>query len=252
MKDEYDRGAFDLQTRLDEKEFKAKKISDSFREFKHEIALSAENSRTSKPIPKRIIAQFEELELRREAEVEKVRLRNINLRMILRKLESKLRAKEQLAEGLHLIDFEQLKIENQTWNEKIEERNEELHKLRKKNTSNVQVLTHIKEKLQFVAAENSVVRKRLAELDADLGRERDRLTKAKRDRELLRLENAGMRQKQGFANSDLLVLDFEQRKQQLQRMHETIADLRERYQLLTSQVETAQARARESAAALGM
>ena len=68
-----------------------------------------------------------------------MRLRNINLRMILRKLESQLRSKEQLAEGLHLIDFEQLKIENQTLNEKIEERNEELHKLRKKNTSNVQV-----------------------------------------------------------------------------------------------------------------
>ena len=32
--------------------------------------------------------------------------------------------KEELAEGLHLIDFEQLKIENQTYNEKIEERNE--------------------------------------------------------------------------------------------------------------------------------
>ena len=39
--------------------------------------------------------------------------------MILRKLESSLRAKEQLAEGLHLIDFEQLKIENQTLNAKV-------------------------------------------------------------------------------------------------------------------------------------
>jgi Domain of unknown function (DUF4201) len=48
-----------------------------------------------------------------------VRLRNINLRMVLRKHEGRLRAKEQLAEGLHLIDFEQLKIENQTLNEKV-------------------------------------------------------------------------------------------------------------------------------------
>ena len=116
--------------------FKAKKIADSFREFKREIALSAENSRTGKPIPRKIIAQFEELELRREAEVEKVRLKHINLRMTLRKLEAQLRAKEQLAEGLHLIDFEQLKIENQTLHEKIEERTEELRKLRKKNTAN--------------------------------------------------------------------------------------------------------------------
>ena len=170
---------------------KLKVIAESFREFKREIARGAENSRTGKPIPKRVIEQFEEMELKREEEAEKVRLKNINLRMTLKKLENSLRAKEQLAEGLHLIDFEQLKIENQTLNEKIEERNEELHKLRKKNTSNVQVLTHIKEKLQFVAAENAVVRRRLTELDAELSRERDRLTKAKRDREVLRTEKIG-------------------------------------------------------------
>jgi len=241
MKDEYDRTAFDLQTRLDEKEFKAKKISDSFREFKHEIALSAENSRTSKPIPRRIISQFEDLELRREAEVEKVRLKNINLRMTLRKLEASLRAKEQLAEGLHLIDFEQLKIENQTLNEKIEERNEELHKLRKKNTANVQVLTHFKEKLQFVVAENAVVRSELADLDDDLGGARDRVAKAKTERESLKADNAGLRQRQGFANNDLLVIDFEKRKTELTRTEQKISELKERYGLLQAECNKANA-----------
>merc|ERR1711998_153496 len=124
-----------------------------------EIAKAAENSRTGKPIPKRIIGQFEATEAAKDQEVERSRLKNINLRTQLRKLEHQLRAKEQLAEGLHLIDFEQLKIENQTLNEKIEERNEELHKLRKKTVITVQVITHMREKLQFVQQENSVVRK---------------------------------------------------------------------------------------------
>ena len=57
----------------------------------------------------------------------------------LKKRETQLKQKEELADGLHLIDFEQLKIENQTYNEKIEERNEELLKLRKKITTTVQV-----------------------------------------------------------------------------------------------------------------
>ena len=83
----------------------------------------------------------------KDQEVEKVRLKNINLRNQLNKLEGALRTKEQLAEGLHLIDFEQLKIENQTLNEKIEERNEELHKLRKKITQSVVILSHTREKL---------------------------------------------------------------------------------------------------------
>ena len=50
-----------------------------------------------------------------------------------------MKAREELAEGLHLIYFEQLKIENQSLNEKIEERNEELLKLKKKITTTVQV-----------------------------------------------------------------------------------------------------------------
>ena len=68
-----------------------------------------------------------------------------------------LKEKEQLAEGLHLIDFEKLKIENQSLNEKLEERNEEIYKLQKKNTLNVQILSHLKQKLFF--EENEVSKK---------------------------------------------------------------------------------------------
>lgn len=65
-----------------------------------------------------------------------------------------LKKKEQLADGLHLIDFEQLKIENQTLNEKIEERNEELHKLNDKIHRAVITLSHTREKLKYVQGKN--------------------------------------------------------------------------------------------------
>ena len=77
-------------------------------------------------------------------------MENIKLQNGISKLESQIKEKEQLAEGLHMIDFEQLKINNVDLNEKIEERNEDILKLRKKVTSTVQVLTHVKEKLQFL------------------------------------------------------------------------------------------------------
>jgi len=237
---QYDRIAMDLQGRLDEKEFKANEIHESFRDFKREIAKGAENSRTGKPIPKKIIQQFEVTEAKKDQDVEKVRLKNINLRTHLRKLEHQLRAKEQLAEGLHLIDFEQLKIENQTLNEKIEERNEELHKLRKKTTTTVQVLTHIKEKLQFVQVENQSLKRDLAELDTELTQERDVLTKAKRERDGLRTENGTLKQKQGFVNSDLLVQDFEQRKVDMNQMHSRLAELKNRHEQLGSNMQRMQ------------
>jgi histone deacetylase 6 len=82
----------------------------------------------------------------------------------LQKLEASLKAKEQLAEGLHLVDFEQLKIENGTLAEKTEERATELHKLRLKKTAAVEVLSHVKEKLHFTQQQASSASKTLAQV----------------------------------------------------------------------------------------
>lgn len=69
---EYDQLALDLQTRLDDKEFKAEEINDSLNEFKQEILLKAENSRTAKGISRRIIKHFEVTEQKKDSELEKV------------------------------------------------------------------------------------------------------------------------------------------------------------------------------------
>jgi hypothetical protein len=63
---EFDQLALDLQTRLDDKEFKAGEISSSFKEFKREILAKAVNSRTGKSISKRLINQFELIEQKHE------------------------------------------------------------------------------------------------------------------------------------------------------------------------------------------
>ena len=107
-------------------------------------------SRTGKKIQPNYIGMKEQSEFQKDEEVNQFRLQNIALRNRLANKEKVLKKKEQLADGLHLIDFEQLKIENQTLNEKIEERNEELHKLRKKITNTVVILSHTREKLKYV------------------------------------------------------------------------------------------------------
>ena len=141
-----------------------------------------------------------------------MRLKNINLRNALKKCEAKLRAKEQLAEGLHLIDFEQLKIENQALAEKIEDRKDEIEKLRKKHAANVRVATHARETLAF---EEKLCEKRRGELkalDAKLAVERDRVAKLKKRREKKRMREASRSESKGFAANDMLVLDYEKRK----------------------------------------
>nr|XP_042711435.1 coiled-coil domain-containing protein 96 [Chrysemys picta bellii] len=148
-------------------------------------------------------------EQRKENEMSEVRLENIKLQHKIEKLEASLKAQEELAEGLHLIDFEQLKIENQTYNEKIEERNEELLKLRKKITNTVQVLTQLKEKLQFVEAQNQDQRAQLMETETLVAQKREILTKTKQARDSLRVHNLKLQQKCGLLGSEALLRDFE-------------------------------------------
>eukprot|EP00743_Colponemidia_sp_Colp-15_P001824 GILK01001989.1.p1 GENE.GILK01001989.1~~GILK01001989.1.p1 ORF type:complete len:605 (+),score=181.67 GILK01001989.1:56-1816(+) len=239
LREHYSRQADDMRDRLADKEAKAGEIRESFREFKSVTAKCAVNSRTGKSIPGRVVSQFEGLEAEKDDEVNKVRLKNIALRNQLLKLEKILRKKDELADGLHLIDFEQLKIENQTLNEKIEERNEELHKLRKKTVTTVQVLTHIKEKLQFVQAENQVLQSELSGLDDNLSHERDTLSKTKHERDELRLENGRLRQQTGIANSDLLTKDFETRNNEINRLRQRLRELKDRHAKLTGIVNQA-------------
>ena len=142
--------ASELQAKLNEKQAKCHEIEQQFKELKRSVASNAVFSRTGKVIPPKQRNEWEESESLKDQEVHQYRLQNIALRNKLANKEKVLKKKEQLADGLHLIDFEQLKIENQTLNEKIEERNEELHKLRKKITQTVVILSHTREKLQYV------------------------------------------------------------------------------------------------------
>ena len=165
-----------------------------------------------------------------------VRIANIKYRLQQRKIEKALREKEQLAEGLHLVDFEQLKIENQTLHEKIEERNEELQKFVKKTTKTVQVLTHMKEKLQFVSAKRELLRQNMSELESAVAAARDRLNglKAGRDSRKRRSKDKG-----GSSDSDgdmiprSLMKDYESRAKKIVKLKRKIEKLKAHFENVT-------------------
>lgn len=157
------------------------------------------------------------------------------MRNLQKKLDNTLRAREKLADDLHYIDFEQLKIENQTLNEKIEERNEELAKLKRKKTTTVQVLTHVREKLRFTENVNIVLREKVADIDQVISRLRNIVTQYKLERDGIRLENKELRAKQGFATSDLLLMDYEGQKQKTEILLAEITELKNRYEILSRQ-----------------
>ena len=243
MEVHYETTTSDVQAHLGERVKRANDIRNAFNSFKYEVARSAENSRTGKPIPERIIGEKMKQEEKKELELERARLKNIHLRYQLRRLEQELKAKEELSEGLHLIDFEQLKIENQSLNEKIEERNEELLKLRKKTTTTVQVLTHLKEKLQFVQKENESLSAGMTSLEYGLTSKREQLHRMKMERDALRAENGKMKGQSATVTNPMLLDDMDahqerasELKRQLSSLKASVANLARKTQGLRGSV----------------
>ena len=91
------------------------------------------------------------------------------------------------------------------------------------------MLTHLKEKLQFVQAENQVRKQELSDFEVELTSKRDVLTQVKHERDALRAENAARRQQRGLVSSDELLIDFEKRRLDILAKKESIAALERRF-----------------------
>ena len=228
-----------LQKRIEMRKSEAIQISDSLAQWKRTVAQGAVNSITGRPMAKSDIAQFQDEESVRDADIERARVKNIKLKASLEEFTGQLAAKEHLADGLALIDFEQLKIENSTLNEKIEDRNEELHKLRKKTTTTVQVLTHVKEKLQFVAGEAAELKQQLQQLELQVAERRDRMATLKVARESQRSSIEAKKTEQGFAHNDMLAKDFERRKRSMRQLRIQLDELKQGHAQMTQIVAVA-------------
>ncbi|XP_060109768.1 coiled-coil domain-containing protein 96 [Heteronotia binoei] len=216
-----------LQQTCEEKLAKVNRQWKTYQAAKKEVAVYTMGRRLGgKQAAIRQVDQIQCREESKEKEMTEVRLENIKLKHRISKLDANLKAQEELAEGLHLIDFEQLKIENQTYNEKIEERNEELLKLRRKITNTVQVLTQVKEKLQFVEAENYGQKAQLMAVEALVAQRRDILTKTKQARDRLRMDNEKLHQKCGLLGDKVLLRDFEEKVNAAEVMKERLEVLK--------------------------
>ncbi|XP_006893733.1 PREDICTED: coiled-coil domain-containing protein 96 [Elephantulus edwardii] len=225
----------------------------AFQALKKQVMLQVMGScrlRGGRQVALREVEQLQALEDRKEQEMSAVRLENVQLRQSLAHVETRMRAQEDMTEGLLLIDFEQLKIENQTFNEKVEERNEELQKLHSKVTSNVQVITHVKEKLHFVEMENAHKKARLLETEAQVAHKRDILTKTKQARDSLRLDNVRLSKACGLLGKEALLRDLEKKVDKTEQLRQRLESLKHHHAGLTLSCRGVQQKIREAKAFL--
>ena len=101
----YDHMALDMKTRLEQKQEKARELEEAYGTLKKGVALGTSGAGTGRLIPVKLLNQLEEQAAEKEAELEKVRLKNIHLRNQLRKLEGNLKRKEELSNEEHRFVF---------------------------------------------------------------------------------------------------------------------------------------------------
>uniref|UniRef100_UPI003AAD4A64 cilia- and flagella-associated protein 184 n=1 Tax=Centroberyx gerrardi TaxID=166262 RepID=UPI003AAD4A64 len=165
-------------------------------------------------------------EQHRQDELVQLRLEHIKLKIKARKLEAEVRVKEEPADELQGLEFERLQAEKKELNEMIEKRSEELFKLRKKKTSTMELLTNVKEKLQWSQTESQVKRAQLAEVEAEVARKRQELTRIKQARNGLHRDHLRLKQHSGLLGNTVLLRDFEDTLDASDRLEETLGDLK--------------------------
>ncbi|XP_078286755.1 cilia- and flagella-associated protein 184-like [Rhinoraja longicauda] len=204
-----------------------------FQSRKKVVAKNVINKRPGRQSALQELERVQNIEEQKEKETRQIRFLTIKMKNKLKYYEHQLKAKEELADGLNLIDYEQLKIENQSYSEKIEERIEEVTKMKKKIASTIEVLTHIKEKLEYVEKENEEKKTRLREVEAVVAQKREISTKTKQARDRVRTANLELKEKCGLLCNKLLLRDLEDNVDANESLQQKLEELKRRHTDLT-------------------
>lgn len=143
----YEKIVNSLRAVLQEADMRMAELRKEAFDFKREIVVGGESSRTGNIMAERVVRFLEERLKAKDSLVEKLRLRNTTLKAQVQQAENKLQKKEELGDALHYIDFHQLQIENKQLTKRIEEQSEELVALKATTGRCMQSLNALKREL---------------------------------------------------------------------------------------------------------
>jgi hypothetical protein len=151
-----------LRAVLEETEIRIGELKRDAYEFKRDVVVGAENSRTGNVMAERVTRYFEDKLKQVDAVLEKLRLKNSTLKSQINKIEHQLSQKEEIGDVLHYIDFHQLQIENKQYVAKIDERNEELLTVKLSTNKTITALNECKRRLNEKLEESSWLEREVA------------------------------------------------------------------------------------------
>ncbi|KAK9866184.1 hypothetical protein WJX84_000755 [Apatococcus fuscideae] len=139
-------------------------------DFRRDIIEEGQDPRTGKTIAEKMVKYLEDRIRSKDTMIEKLRLKNANLKAQTHKLELQLLHKEDMGEMLHGVDFDQLKIENKQQQEKLDTRNLDLLKHKNGAGRAVQALADHKKRLQANVDAGQTMVRQIEERRGQLGR----------------------------------------------------------------------------------
>ncbi|XP_020819369.1 cilia- and flagella-associated protein 263 [Phascolarctos cinereus] len=147
---------------IEEAEIRGADIKKAMQEFQREILNTISRKRGSAVATQRVLKYVEDQNILRDALKDKLRLKNLSLKVQKKKILMQLRQKEEVGEALHDADFQQLKIENIQFLENIDQRNRELIQLKLTAGNALHLLNLYKGKLQRATETTNHVVKEIA------------------------------------------------------------------------------------------
>ncbi|XP_012503305.1 PREDICTED: coiled-coil domain-containing protein 113 isoform X2 [Propithecus coquereli] len=135
------------QAIIEEADIRWTEVQKEVHEFEKDILKTISKKKGSILATEKVMKYIEDTNRRRDNMKDKLRLKNISLKVQRKKMLLQLRQKEEGGEALHEVDFQQLKMENAQFLETIEGRNQELIQLKLASGNTLQVLNTYKSKL---------------------------------------------------------------------------------------------------------
>lgn len=235
-----------LRAQMEETDIRISEIKKDAYEFKRDVVIGAENARTGKTVAEKVVRHMDDKIRSKGSVIEKLRLKNAQLKAQVSKLESQLQQKEDMGEVLHAIDFDQLKIENQQYLEKIEDRNNELLRLKLTTGNTIQVLNDIKHKLGLLNEESEQLKSETASRREMLARMGEETKRAEAERE--RAARAERKAKREIAPQETTklpqVLEYVQQKSEDFELQKQIAAMAKKVDLAEMALKSELRRAR--------
>ena len=221
-----------LRAVLEETEIRIIELKRDAYEFKRDVVVGAENTRTGKIMAERVTRYLEEKLKMKDSIIEKLRLKNATLKSQIHKVEKQLSQKEEIGDVLHYIDFHQLQIENKQYLAKIEERNEELLAVKLSTGKTLRVLNDLKLRLNEKVNESDWLKNEIQNKKSLLQKLKQESNKVKKEVSIEKRTTNKLRQQIDEASEMPNVEDYIMQKRCMYDLQSTLKNWQKKIEIL--------------------